>query len=246
MHPAIACGWEWGQRGYFIDKIRVAEAAFSGDFSRLGGSERAHIEFLMKKNPRWMGYRRLFRSSNKWVVSPRFSPAILADQMSRYLDWLKKNKDIHVIHIVRGDNIAWLRSKYIAKHTKSYVGKPYPKDMSIVIPMAQALKRVQSKEWVDCQLAELSVTNPYMRVYYEDYAHDQRSSMDACFSFLECDAQSIEEGGRRITRQSTRSPSEQISNFYELKEFLNSHGLLYSSFDQDAILRSDALKCSRD
>ena len=246
MHPEIACGWEWGQRGYFVNKVRVAEAAFSGDFSRLRTFEREHIESLLKKNPRWIGYRRLFRSSNKWILSPRLSPAILVDQMPKYLDWLKKNKEIHVIHIVRSDNIAWLRSKYIANYTKSYVGKPYPKDISIVIPTGQALKRVQSKEWVDGQLAELSATNPYRRVYYEDYTHDQRSLMASCFSFLECDSHGIVESGHRIKRQSLKAPDDQIANFDALKEVLIRHGLLYSAFDQDAITRSNALKCSRD
>jgi len=230
-HPGIACGWEWGQKALFIDKTRVAESAYSGDFSMLRAHERDHILSLLEKRPDWIGYRRLFRSSDKWIIKPAISPAIWADQMDRYIAWLSRNQGIHVIHIVRRDNIAWLRSKYMANLTRSFVGKSYPDGVSIKIPIEQAVRRILSKEFVDGRLATLSGTNPYLRINYEEFLDNRDCVIADSFSFLDCAPLSTEEREQTIRRQSIRSPEEQVINYAELHDALSRRGLLYSNVE---------------
>ena len=228
MHPHVACGWEWGQRGYLINRVKVAETALDGDFSLLNDRERKQIEILMRKQPEWIGYRRLFRSSNKWIITPRISPALWNDQMGRYIQWLSCNADVRIIHIIRRDNIAWLRSKYISRITKSYVGKAYPENIAMKIPVREALKRLRSKEFVDGRLSFLSRTNPYLRIHYEDFLTNRTSVLNQTLEFLECDPKDLEDRSSTIHRQSSKDPSEQITNYFELKVYLEKYGIRFS------------------
>lgn len=242
MHPDIACGWEWTQRGLLRNKIRIAEQALGGDFSVLADKERLHIESLMEKKPRWIGYRRLFRSSDKWVVCPCASPALWVDQFTRHLAWLKGSRDIHVLHIVRSNNVDWLRSKYLSNVTKRYVGKAYPENVRVSIPVHAALRRVESKEWVDGRLAALSETNPYVRIYYEDFSGNQREAIASGLALLGCDTEAMAAREPEIRRQSSKEARAQILNYDALKNVLMEKGLLYSSFDQSAVLKAEVLR----
>jgi len=231
MHPDIACGWEWFQKEYFSDKPGLAESALNGDFSRLPDRERQHIEGLLRKKPAWIGYRRLFRASNKWLFSPRLSPALWVDQFARHLGWISSRQDIAVIHIVRRDNIAWLCSKYLASLTNSYVGKAYPEDLKVRISIREAIKRVISKDWVDTRLAALSVTNPYVRVYYEDFLRHQDNALEAGLQLLDCDKTDMEKEQGEIKRQATKGPEDYIGNYEALRQALEQAGRLSTSVE---------------
>ncbi len=241
MHPKIACGWEWAQRGYWKNKTKIAERALNGDFSDLMENERNHIAELIKKNPQWMGYRRLFRATNQWVFYPGLSPALWVDQLSMHLKWLAGQKDMHVIHIVRCDNFSWIKSKYLSSITNSYVGKAYPENARITIPVNESNRRIRSKNWVDQRLATLSETNPYLRIYYEDFLCDQKAAIESALKFLECNLMETGEDNRKIKRQSSEKSREQIVNYDELKKYLTKNNQLFAAFDAGSEARCKIL-----
>lgn len=227
FHPDIACGWEWTQLAPRRSKIRLAERALAGDFLELAPDERSHMQKVFTPPRDWLGFRRLFRSSNKWMFHPRYAPALWQDRLEDHVAWLSGRQDIHIIHLIREDNIAWLKSKYFSKKTGLYVGKPYPSITSVKIPVVSALARVQSKHWVDARLSTLKDTNPYCLVRYEDFCTDKVDVANMIFKFLDCDNCKIdlsEKGGRK--RQSTGDISDGILNIDDLATALRERGLM--------------------
>ena len=229
LHPEIACGWEWTLHTPLRNKVSVGRHALAGDFSELRQAEREHIQSLLNPSRRWLGYRCLFRSSDKWLVSPVLSPAIHLDGLFPHLRWLRSEPDIHVVHIVRRDNVAWLRSKYLSKETNAYSGKQYPQDMSVEIPMREAIRRIVAKNWLDACLADVRGHSPYLKVVYEDFVADEKREVDRVYDFLSCGPFAITDVERRLSPQSSTRPSAQISNFDELSTCLAERGLLLSA-----------------
>ena len=110
----IACGWEWTQHAVPWKEIESAKHGLKGNFTGLKEKHRQHMKRTMTDQCQWLGYRRLFRASGKWLLHPRFAPALLLDRLEAHIDWLKESHDIDIIHIVRDDNIEWLKSKYVS------------------------------------------------------------------------------------------------------------------------------------
>lgn len=224
----ISCGWEWTQRAMPWKKIKLAKLGLDGVFTSLDTNHQQHMQRTMADQCQWLGFRRLFRSSDKWVVHPRLAPALLIDRLEGHIDWLAKRKDIHVIHIVRRDNIEWLKSKYVSKAAGSYVGRKYPEELQVAIPIDKAIARLKSKEWVDRRLAELEQTNRYLRIYYEDFLAQPEQITGTTLKFLSVGT-STQRGETMISRQSQGSASDYIANYTKLKAALDEKGLLTSS-----------------
>jgi hypothetical protein len=229
LHPAVACGWEWSLRVPWHLKIAAPEKAFRGDFSLLADHEREHMERIFSEKTVWLGYRSLFRSSDKWLIAPKYSIALLADRFHAYLRWLSQQADLHIVHIVRRDNIEWLKSKFVSSASNSYVGKEYPEDLKISIPISASVKRLLSKDWVDNRLRQLSQTNPYLLVRYEDFLENRQRVLAEALQFLSLDAQYTAKREPRISKQSAGDASRYISNYSVLRETLANLGLLTSS-----------------
>jgi hypothetical protein len=219
MHPDIACGWEWTQRIAPSRKTHVAERALSGDFSVLADKHRNHMESVTGRSV--IGFRRLFRSSPLWLFHPKYSPALWLDRLEDHIRWLARHPDIHVIHIVRRDNVAWLQSKALAALTGLYKGRPYPAEVRVRIPVRWAVRRVKSKNWVDARLASLSKTNPYLQSVYEEFLADNRAHTLEVVRFLGCDPSRLPPLDLRAKVQSgTRGA--QVINLEELETTIRS------------------------
>lgn len=228
MHPSVACGWEWSLRVPWRHKLLAAKRGLEGDFSLLMDHERQHMERIFSEQTCWIGYRSLFRASDKWLVSPRFSAALFADRFNDHLAWFKSQRDLHIIHIVRYDNIEWLKSKFISQAANAYVGKEYPEDLKVTVPLRASVKRLQSKAWVDDQLANLGTSNPYLRVRYEDLLADRTRVLCEALRFLALDPAGVDVGQATLFRQSTGDASRYISNYNELRLALEALQLLTS------------------
>ncbi len=234
FHPRIACGWEWTNIVPWWKKIAVAKKALNGEFDDLPSDEMRHMKSICNENSEWIGYRRLFRSSDKWIGDPRYSPALWLDRFEEHLNWIAHTPDLHIIHLIRMDNIAWLKSKFLSKVTKTYVGKKYPDNVSVRIPIREAIARIRSKMWVDCKLSNLEESNPYMAVNYEDFLANKVGVVSDALKFLGCDPDLIRDkadSGRK--RQSKGDVSRAIENYEQLHRKLDEQGLLFFNMERD-------------
>jgi len=236
FHPEIACGWETTLRVGWLRRLAVAEQFFQADLHGLQEQERAHMRSVYGPNVRWLGFRRLFRASDKWILNPAVSPALWLDRIGAHLNWLRKHSDVHIVHIVRCDNVAWLRSKFLSKKSSLYMGMRYPDSMRVRIPVREAVARVRSKHWVDEELAGIQRTNPYIRVLYEDFCQRKAETVAGAVQFLGCDAAQLGDIGKKgRSKQAPGDVSEGISNYSELVDVLEKVGL--SEFDPASLQR---------
>jgi LPS sulfotransferase NodH len=229
FHAAIACGGEWTQNVSWRKKLHVAQRALGGDFTVLSHRNRERINTVFHENTLWLGFKLLFRSSNKWLLHPRFAPVLWSDRLEDYLRWMSNQADLHIIHVVRQNAIEWLKSKYLASTTGHFAVRAYPDDLKVYIPLHAAVKRLQSKNWVDCRLATLSKTNPYLRLSYEDFLHHNHAVVMAMVEFFQCDSSclsKIDYGSQQ--KQSTREARTYICNYDQLVAKLKTHNLLQS------------------
>ncbi len=169
---------------------------------------------------RWLGFKLLFRSSDKWLVHPRFSLPLWLDRMENYLQWLSKRRDTHIIHIVRCDAIEWLKSKYPA------YSRQYREGVKVEIPLRETIKRLRAKNWVDGRLATLADTNPYIRISYEDFADSSHETTAHVLRFRQCDAMERCRIEHRVRRQSKGSAADYILNYNQLITELGRRDLL--------------------
>jgi len=219
FHPAVACGGEWVHDKPPHQKVSTARRALQADFSALVPRYRDQIEEEFCDESRWLGCKVLFRSSDKWFLHARTSPALLLDRLEAFRAWLCRQSEIRIIHLTRDDSIEWLKSKYLSSKTGFYTNKPYPEGTKIAIPIRRAIKRLQTKDWIDLRVASLARTNPYLHVSYEDFLHSNPETLETLMQFLECDPSRIEETNRRnIRKQSKGTARDYISNYDELKE----------------------------
>ena len=229
LHPEITCGWEWTLRVPPHRKLGVAERALAGDFSVLDDEDREHMNRVCRQEKLWLGFRRLFRSSDKWVVHPRLAPALWIDRLESHLSWLARHPETHIVHITRTDNVEWLKSKEMSRMNKTYWGREYDSDAKIEIDLGEAVKRSISKNWVDRRLGTLSETNPYLRINYEDFFSNIEQGVTRLFDFFRCDGTKAKLEERKAKRQSNRQTFEYISNYEELVAVLEERGLRYSN-----------------
>jgi hypothetical protein len=226
LHPAITCGWESTNHVWPMRRIAVAEQVLAGDFRRLLAKERAYIASIHHEGKQALGFRRLFRSSAKWLFDPGWAPALWADRLEAHLTWLQRRPDIHVIHVTRSDNLAWLQSMGLARVTDSYVGKSYPEDAAARWPLGEAHRRVLSKHWVGRRLATLRESNPYINVGYEAFRADNTAVVNELVAFLGFDPIGACVTGR-IRPQSSGGAVTQFQNAEAVAGLLKARGLLF-------------------
>ncbi|MEM7220402.1 MAG: sulfotransferase [Pseudomonadota bacterium] len=215
-HPAIACGWEWGEHVPIHKKLSVLNDALDGRFDDLRANEREHIEASLAPETRWLGCRRLFGASDKWLFSPRHSLKLLADRFDAHLRWLDRRRDLRLIHVVRSDHIGWLKSKFVARSVGTFVGDAYPEDARVTIPIREARARIRAKIWLDERLAALADTHAYLHIEYRDFTAAPLDAARACAAFLDCDPQALAPETTELRKQSTRDDREYIANYDEL------------------------------
>lgn len=229
LHPDIACGWEWTEHVPRNKKLVLAKLALKGEFDGLQADNRDHIKDIYTSNIGCLGYRRLFGSSNKWLFHPRYSLALWKDRFEEHLQWFRENPEIYIIHLVRRDNVNWLKSKFLARKSKNFIGRPYPEGMKVKIPLREAVARLESKDWVDSQLSNMSSTNPYHRIIYEDFLIDNNLSASEVFKFLNCSLLDMKNEERIIKKQSMGSAADYIVNYDSLINILSKKNLIKSN-----------------
>lgn len=232
LHPKICCGWEWTQRSPWHAKLSIAKRALSGDFSTLSDHERNHMIEVYSPDKEWIGYRRLFRSSNMWFGHPCIAPGLWVDRLRAHMRWFAQRPDIRIIHIIRRDGVAWLNSKFLSKETKAYTSKQYPEGMKVSIPIVEARKRLIAKDWLDARLATIANTNPYLQVFYEDFSDKQEEIIKDCLKFLDCDPELVMLQKRGLKKQSSGVASDYIANYQELMDALQQEELLFAKLDR--------------
>lgn len=226
LHPLVSCGWEWTQRAAWPRKISIAQRALNGDFSSLPEKHRQHMTRVFSDTVEWLGYRRLFRASSMWWVHPSLSPTLLVDRLEAHLRWFASQPELHIIHIVRNDGIAWLKSKYLANATRNFSGKEYTPGIKVRIPIRDAVARLRAKQWVDGRLATLELSNPYLKLAYEDFLEQSDQVVSSALRFLGC-APTIGSGEGGVNkRQSKGTSADYISNYEQLVSELQKRGLL--------------------
>lgn len=228
LHPDVVCLGELTHHVSFTKKLRAAELALNGDLGKLieaRPKDRRIVSERLTDSTTWLGFKILFRSSDKWLVHPRWAPALLLDRIEDHLAWLGSRPDVHVIQLIRRDSVEWLKSKYLARETGRFMNKEYPSDLKVRIPLQRALRSAEAKAWVDKRLTAIASTNPYHRVYYEDFLRSNREVLESCLGFLHCDKSKLPEDARFINRQSTKSAADYISNYTELDRLLSDRQL---------------------
>lgn len=213
-HPKIACGLEWTQRVLPWRALAMTEHSLAGHLAVLRPKHQKQMEIVFSPSKTALGFKRLFRASNKWFLSPALGPLII-DGLETHLRWLKRHSDIRVIHIVRNDHLAWLKSKAFADATGKYSGVAYPENMEVSISPGKAVRRVQAKLFIDKRLASLSETNSYLRVEYELFAEDNYGKTCEMVSFLGCDSSELRKVD--LTARIQSRPSHSIKNVEQLK-----------------------------
>jgi hypothetical protein len=224
----VTCGWEWTREVPWRKKFQVAERALAGEFSNLMQHHQDHMAQVFDHGSTWLGFRRLFSSSPIWIIHPRLAPATWVDRLEGHLSWLAKQGDIHIIHVVRSDSLDWLKSVYVARMAKSYVGKPYPKGIKVRIPIRKAVARLRSKNWVDSRLATLANSNPYLQIKYEDFLTNQNGVTGLLLRSLGCNPAIMNTEERRIFKQSKGQAADYVLNYVDLFERLERLDLLTS------------------
>ena len=146
--------------------------------------------------------------------------------MEDHINWFRSSPDIHIIHIVRHNNLDWLKSKWLAAKARSFVGKEYPKDIKVKIPVHEAISRLRSKEWIDDRLATLADSNPYLQLSYEDMFEQLDNMVISSLKFLHCNPDGVRGKERVIQKQSTKSPESYIENYQQLVNQLEHLNLL--------------------
>lgn len=225
LHPAITCGWESTNHVWPISRLKMADQVLSGDFSRLPAGERDYLLRVHHRGKRALGFRRLFRSSAKWLIEPYWAPALWADRLEGHLKWLRARPQIHVIHISRADNLAWLKSMGLARASDSYVGRSYPNDATARWSLGTAYRRVLTKHWIGARLATLGDSNPYIHVSYEQFRADNAGVVGDLVRFLGFEPAGCAAG--RIRPQSTGDVAAQFENASAVADLLTARGLRF-------------------
>jgi LPS sulfotransferase NodH len=227
MHEKILSGLEWTQKIPRGKKIKIAKEILSGNFTSFKGFDKNYVEKKNKNEIKWIGFKILFSSSNKWVIHPKFSIPLWADHFNEHLKWFKRNPDVHIIHIIRKNNIEWLKSVFLAKETKIYSGNVYPDGIKIEINIKNAIMRIKSKDWIDNSIQKLKKTNPYCQISYEKLLKDPKNVAKITTNFLKI-YDNIDFDKFKSIKQSKGHAQNYIKNFSELFKALEREDLLFS------------------
>jgi LPS sulfotransferase NodH len=228
LHPMVTCGWEWTVGIARHKKITSAKQGMESDFSVLNFEDQAHMATVHNDNKVWLGFRWLFSASWKWIIHPRFSPALWMDRLEDFIKWVHRYPNIHIIHVVRGNNIDWLKSVYLARKTNLYSKKKYPDGLKVYIPEWEALYRIRAKKWIDERLNTIKGKNPFLCIEYEDFLNNPNAAAAMALNFLHCDETNVKLVSRSLKKQSKGKNSDYILNYNGLVKKLSKKNMLYS------------------
>lgn len=217
MHDEVSCGWEWTRDVSPFNKITIVQNGLSSRFEKL---PEPHKSKMMKAVSPIIGFRLLFSSSPKWFFSPKLNVAHIWERLESFIKWFSKQPNIKIIHILRNDHLAWIASLYMAKATNQFIDSKYPTDLSVHIPLKQAIKRIIAKRHIEKKLRSLSLSNPYLETIYEDLVSNRDKNFKKILKFLEVDnPNNIPVSVTK--KQQKRRIEEVISNYHEIKHLVD-------------------------
>lgn len=225
LHPAIACAWEPTVHVPPWDRLRAARRILAGDFRDLRAQERTYVERTPQRQRRALGFRLLFKSSNHWIGHPEAGPALWYERFRAHLDWLQRRRDIRIVHVVRRDNLAWLRSIALAERSGLYAGQPYPDGLSVRLGAGEAVRRVRCKHLIGQRLGDLRHSHRYLQVEYEAFAADGLAECRRVALFLGCHPDACTTDGANVQVQSR--PGHRLLDRPALERALELRGLRY-------------------
>ncbi len=218
IHDQIACGWEWTQHLPVNKKINCMQQALNSHFDCLSVKQQDQMNQIISDKTQYLGFRCLFRSSEKWLLKPKYSLALIADRFDAHMKWFIKHPEVAIIHLIRQDDIAWIASKQLAKHTGFYSHKQYPQELQVTIPIGMALKSIQSRHYIDQQLTKLQSTNKYIQINYEAFKANNQQIIDQIIEFLDADKTlKIDMKKLKLNPQNTQKMQFRIKNYDELQ-----------------------------
>lgn len=218
-HPEIICALEWTEGLWHWRALPIAKRAMAGDFDVLSAKHQRLTAEVYDPSKSALGFKKLFRASNKWLFQPAFGPLLL-DGLQNHMKWIRSKKDFRVIHIVRNDHLAWLRSKAFSDATGAYFKKSYPDDLQVSMSPREAVRRVRAKMYIDRQLATLGSTTPYLRVDYEAFAADNYGKTCEMVEFLGYDPADLKSREKASRKQA--KPNHVLTNEAEIAKALES------------------------
>jgi hypothetical protein len=226
-HDQVACGWEWPHQVSWLRRVDACRRALHGDFAMLCERHQTQIAAAISERTQWLGYKNLFRASHKWAVAPPLAPSLIMDRFHECLRWWRREPAIHIVHMVRTDSLAWLRSKFVASNLGSFgAGQAYPEDVSIEIPVRTSLKLLRMKMWLDERLNELRHSNPYHIIRYEDLLTDMPGVAGSAQAFLGLEPQLMPAQEVRARQSAGIAVDQHIQNYAELHMALEGAALL--------------------
>jgi LPS sulfotransferase NodH len=223
LHPKIACGLEWTQQMLPWRTLKSADRILSGDSTVLLPKHHGQMEAMVGPSTVALGFKRLFRASDKWLLTPALGP-LLVDRLEAHIRWVQARPHIRIIHIVRENDLAWLKSKALADATGKYAGTAYPENLKVYVPPREAVRRVRAKRYLDARLETLSASNPYLKIVYEAFAADNHGKTSEMVEFLGCDPRELKQVDLRARIQSRAG--NQIENLAQVRAALDAamHG----------------------
>jgi hypothetical protein len=226
-HNQVACGWEWPHQVSWLRRVEACRRALHGDFAMLCERHQAQIAAAISERTQWLGYKNLFRANNKWIVAPPLAPSLIMDRFHECLHWWRGEPAIHIVHMIRTDSLAWLRSKFVASKLGSFgAGQSYPEDVRIEIPVPTSLRLLRMKMWLDERLSELSHSNPYYAIRYEDLLSDMPDVARRAQAFLGLEPQVMPSQQVRGRQSAGIAVDQHIQNYAELHTALERAALL--------------------
>lgn len=131
--------------------------------------------------------------------------------------YLRERREIHVIHMTRRNILETHASRKRAQMTDNWVNttgvrQPAP---SVMLDYDECLADFERTRALEQEYDALFADRPKLSVVYEDLARDYASEMGRVFEFLGLAPEPVRPS---IYRQSTRPPSETVTNFAELKQ----------------------------
>lgn len=214
-HPDINCGWEWAIDIPPLKKIALIKAGLSGQFEVL---PEPHASMMSKKGKTDVtGFRLLFSSSPKWFIHQQYNLAHMWERLSGFIKFFQQNPEIKIIQIIREDQLAWIASLFMAKSSKLYINKKYPKDLKVKIPVKKAIKRLKSKTKLEKMLRTLHTSNPYIELKYEEILTRREAALIELFDFLEVSSPGTIPDAP-IKKQQHRPISEVVVNYNDIRQ----------------------------
>jgi LPS sulfotransferase NodH len=132
-------------------------------------------------------------------------------------DYVKENRDIHVLHLKRQNILKTHLSKTKAQMTDNWINLTGEHEVVPPVELDYAELQqdfIQTRTWEE-EADRIFSDHPIIEIFYEQLARDYAGEMDRIASFLELDPEPV---APQTHKQASKPLSVAIANYAELKE----------------------------